>query len=239
MVEYVNKNFDNLLGHGRNAERNLDTLMRGIAEQEKIAHKRERKASSRNRGEGVELSSITGKRDIEDFARNIGLSEDNPLSKVMSGVLSRLGVTPSRKAPAFATAPVENRVSGEDVTPIDNSRTTPEPPSAPRSVEADIDDAIRFVKENIQEELISLDMKIGEVTYEVRIQKEGKKGDVKLTTGQLDRALARIRSGLTKGVNEISATAEATKGTIPVIKKEIGGGKVHISVKKKEDSSKR
>ncbi len=239
MVEYVNKNFDNLLGHGRNAERNLDTLMRGIAEQEKIAHKRERKASSRNRGEGVELSSITGKRDIEDFARNIGLSEDNPLSKVMSGVLSRLGVTPSRKAPAFATAPVENRVSGEDVTPIDNSRTTPEPPSAPRSVEADIDDAIRFVKENIQEELISLDMKIGEVTYEVRIQKEGKKGDVRLTTGQLDRALARIRSGLTKGVNEISATAEATKGTIPVIKKEIGGGKVHISVKKKEDSSKR
>ena len=37
----------------------------------------------------------------------------------------------------------------------------------------------------------------------------------------------------------MTATAEAHKGTIPVIKKQVGGGKVHISVKKKDDSSKR
>lgn len=237
MVEYVNKNFDNLLGHGRNAERNLDTLMRGIAEQERIAHKREKKANSRKRGEGVELSTIAGKRDIEDFARNIGLSEDNPLSRVMSDVLSRLGVTPTRRSAAFATAPVEPPVSTSDVSPIDNSRAHVE--TSTRTVEADIDEAIRFVKDNIQEELIALDMRIGEATYEIRVQKEGKKGDVKLTTSQLDRALTKIRNGLTKGVSEISTTAEATKGTIPIIKKEVGGGKVHISAKKKDDTTKR
>ena len=234
MVEYVNKNFDNLLGYGRTAERNLDTLMRGIAEQERTAHKRERKASSRIRGEGVELSSITGKRDIEDFAKNIGLSADNPLSKVMGEALSRLGITPSRRAPAFATAPVEDKV---DTLATGTERTVDETPVSTR--EQDIDEALKFVKENIQEELIALDMKIGEVTYEVRVQKEGKKGDVKLTTTQLDRALNKIRGGLTRGVSEMTATAEAHKGTIPVIKKQVGGGKVHISVKKKDDSSKR
>lgn len=233
MIKYVNEHFDNVLGDGIDAERNLDILMRGLQEQEKVATRMEKRSTSKKKGEGVTLSNIAGKNDIEDFAKNIGLSEDNPFSQVMTKVLDRLGVKPDRsRAAAFASAPPEAEVNNSEPTSEEDLSHTDE--TAKPSVEEDLDKALTTIRSNINEERISLDVAIGGTLYEIEVKTTGKVKDIGLTKKSLDTALGKVRTQLSRGVNAYETSAKAPAGTIPIIKKPVGGGKVHISVKKKE-----
>ncbi len=239
MIAYVNREHENLLGdHPKMAERLLDILMRGIDEQTSIASSRDRKAK---RGEGVETTSITGKRDIQDFARNIGLSKDNPLSHIMSGVLSRIGVELPKKRVAFATR--SETAGSTPVTPVEEERrdVVVEEPVTPvaeetRTVEDEIDNAISVVKSHINADAVTLDVKIGEIEYELSIERTGPKGG-KLNTGDLDKALGKVQSYLREGVKSFTVTAESDPSKIPVVKHIKKPASVSIKMKKKDPNT--
>lgn len=236
LIAEVNARFNNVLGYGRVAERNLDTLMRGIAEQERQATRRERRANSRRRGEGVELIDIQGKRNIESYARNIGLSADNPLTKVMGSALERLGITLPKRSAAFADKPAPVSV---DEQPAPTPVVEKPKPAATTGIEADLDEAILAIKNNIQEEVIAFDTRIGDIDYEIRIERVGAKGKVKLAKSELDGILSNVRTKLagkaleytTSGTGKIDSKGPKSK----ILPKK--SGTVRVTIKKKSDTS--